>query len=68
MNEETFNTQLRKYLKKIGMTTQQEIEKAVQAAIDDGRLNGTEELVSTTTIEVPALDLVVEIRGDIALE
>jgi hypothetical protein len=32
MNDEEFNNQLRKFLREVGVTSQQEIEKAVAAA------------------------------------
>ena len=38
MNEDVFNMSLRKFLKKVGITSQREIEKAVSTAIDAGRL------------------------------
>ena len=34
MNEDVFNASLRKFLKKVGITSQREIEKAVRDAID----------------------------------
>ena len=34
MNEDAFNMSMRKFLKKVGVTSQQEIEKAVRAAAD----------------------------------
>ena len=33
MNEDAFNVSLRKFLKKVGITSQREIEQAVRAAI-----------------------------------
>ena len=36
MNEDVFNMSLRKFLKKVGVTSQREIEKAVREAIDAG--------------------------------
>ena len=33
MNEEAFNVSLRKFLKKVGITSQREIEQAVRAAL-----------------------------------
>ena len=36
MNEDVFNMSLRKFLKKVGITSQREIEKAVRTAIDAG--------------------------------
>jgi hypothetical protein len=44
MNEDVFNMSLRKFLKKVGVTSQREIEKVVRGALDAGRLNGTETL------------------------
>ena len=34
MNEDVFNTSLRGFLKKVGITSQREIEKAVRDAVD----------------------------------
>ncbi len=42
MNEEALNMSLRKFLKVVGVTSQQEIEKAIRAAVADGRLKGNE--------------------------
>ena len=44
MNEDVFNASLRKFLKKVGITSQREIEKAVRDAIAAGRLKGHEKL------------------------
>ena len=38
MNEDQFNTSLRKFLKQVGVTSQREIEKAVRDAIAAGRI------------------------------
>jgi len=68
MNEETFNIQLRKFLKKVGVTSQREIEKAVRNAVDEGRLKGSEKLDATVTLKVPELGLEVNIDDTIGLE
>jgi hypothetical protein len=39
MNEDVFNTSLRGFLKKVGITSQREIEKVVRDAIAGGRLS-----------------------------
>ena len=44
MNEDVFNASLRKFLKKVGISSQREIEKAVREAIGTGRLKGHEKL------------------------
>jgi ribosomal protein L1 len=68
MNEDTFNLEVRKFLKKVGITSQREIERAVTLALDTGRLNGDETLDARVTLEVPALDVRVQIDDTIALE
>ena len=42
MNEDNFNMSVRKFLKKVGVTAQREIEAAVRQAMADGRLAGSE--------------------------
>ncbi len=67
MDEEVFNMELRKFLKKVGVTSQREIEQAVRAAISAGTLSGTETLKATVKLSVAGLDLAAEINGDISL-
>ena len=40
MNEDTFNMSVRKFLKKVGVTAQREIEQAVRDAEAGGKLKG----------------------------
>ena len=42
MDEEVFNISLRKFLKTVGVGSQREIEQAVDKAIGDARIAGTE--------------------------
>lgn len=39
MNEDAFNMSVRKFLKKLGVTAQRDIETAVREAIETGRLS-----------------------------
>jgi hypothetical protein len=66
MNEEVFNVSIRKFLKKVGITSQSEIEKAVRAALANGRLKGA--LPPKITLAIGAVGLAVEIDGAIELE
>jgi len=68
MNEDTLNTSVRKFLKKVGITSQREIEKAVRAAVADGRLQGHEALPARMTLQIPQLNLSYEIDGAVELE
>ena len=68
MNEETFNIQVRKFLKKVGITSQRELERGVREAIESGRLSGSETLNASMTLKVPDLDLELTIEDGIALD
>jgi len=68
MNEEKFNTELRRFLKKVGITAQQEIEHAVAEAVDKGRISGNESLDVTATIRIGEIQLETTIEGEIRLE
>jgi ribosomal protein L1 len=67
MNEDIFNMSLRKFLKKVGVTSQREIEKAVRSAIDAGRIKGTETLDAEVTIRIGGVELTEKIDGKIEL-
>jgi hypothetical protein len=67
MDEDAFNTSLRKFLKTLGVTGQREIEKAVRAALADGRLKGNETLATKATIAIGSLAFTHEVTGDIEL-
>ena len=67
MNEDTFNMEVRKFLKKVGITSQREIENAVKEAVKDGRLVGNEKLKARVTLEVKDAHLELVIEDDIAL-
>jgi len=68
MNEETFNVSLRKFLKKVGITSQREIEQAVRSAVATGKLRGNEALPAKMTLTLADVGLSVAIEGDVELE
>ncbi|MBB3332102.1 hypothetical protein BDK63_002996 [Halomonas campaniensis] len=68
MNDEAFQKSIRKLLKTVGVTTQQEIEKAVQLALEEGRLKGDEALPASVRVQITALDLNLTFEEDITLE
>jgi hypothetical protein len=59
---------LRKFLKVVGVTSQQEIEKAIRAAVADGRLKGNEALSAQVVLTVDKAGLNHKIDGTIELE
>jgi hypothetical protein len=67
MNEDVFNASLRKFLKKVGITSQREIEKAVRDAIEAGKLKGNETLPATMVLTIGGVSLSHEISDEIEL-
>ena len=67
MNEDTFNMQIRKFLKKVGINSQREIESAVRRAVESGKLSGDAKLHATVTLRVPEVGIELDIEDDIAL-
>ncbi len=67
MDEDVFNMSLRKFLKKVGVTGQREIEQAVRRAVSEGRLRGDEKLAAKVRLEVPQAGLAVDVDGTIEL-
>ena len=68
MNEDVFNSSIRKFLKTLGVGAQREIEKAVRQALADGKITGNAKLPAKATVMIPAVGLSWEIPGDIELE
>ena len=67
MDEEVFNIQLRKFLKKVGIQSQREIEQAVRTGLDGGSLSGEEKLKASVLLRVPEAGVEITIEDDIAL-
>ena len=68
MNEEILNIQIRKFLKKVGIQSQREIEQAVRRSIENNTLAGIEKLVASVLLEVPEVGIKVSIESEIKLE
>ena len=68
MDEELLNIQVRKFLKKVGIQSQREIEQAVKDHLKKGSLSGKEELDANMLLEVPVINLKVSIDGKIKIE
>ena len=67
MDEDKFNTSLRGFLKKVGITSQREIEKAIRDAIAAGRLKGNETLPAKMVLTVGGVNLTHEVTEEIEL-
>jgi hypothetical protein len=67
MNEDVFNASLRRFLKKVGITSQREIEIAVRDAVASGRLKGHEKLSAKMVLTLGGVSLTHEISDEIVL-
>ncbi len=68
MNEDVFNLQIRKFLKKVGIQSQRQIEAAVRNAIESGQLSGSEKLTAKVQLTVGEVGVDYTIEDTIALE
>jgi Family of unknown function (DUF6494) len=66
MDEDALNMSVRKYLKKLGVTSQREIETAVRDQVASGELRGDEALQVSATVSVHGLPDIV-VTGTISL-
>jgi hypothetical protein len=68
MDDETFNMSLRKFLKTVGVRSQQEIEQAVSRAMEAKAIAGNESFPATMTLNIPGLKLNVVFDGEVKLQ
>ncbi len=68
MNEDTFNMEVRKFLKRLGVSSQREIERAVREALERGALAGRGRIKVRATVEAEDVGLNHVVEGEIALE
>jgi hypothetical protein len=68
MDEEILNMSLRKFLKKLGVTAQREIEQAVREAVAAGRLKGDETLRAEAVVRLEGTALSLTVDGEISLK
>ena len=67
MSDDALNMQIRKCLKQFGVTSQQEIERALERALESGSLTGNEQLGIRMTLEVDGLALKHTVSGELQL-
>jgi hypothetical protein len=68
MDEDVFNTSIRKFLKSLGVTAQREIERTVRQARAEHRLKGDETLPAKAVVSIGPLKFSLEIDGEIKLQ
>jgi hypothetical protein len=67
MDDDALNLSVRKFLKQLGITSQREIEMMVREQVDEGRLQGDEQLPARATVTVEGLDREIVVEGEIKL-
>ncbi|HUH30298.1 MAG TPA: DUF6494 family protein [Rhodanobacter sp.] len=65
MDEEAFNRSIRKFLKVVGVTSQQEIEKRIREAMAAGQLQNVDQLAVHATVELEKFGTISETKGEI---
>jgi hypothetical protein len=68
MNEDTFNMEVRKFLKVVGVSSQREIELAVRKATDTGKLKDKSALDAKVVLTIPSIGLEHHIDSEIKTE
>jgi hypothetical protein len=68
MNDETFNLEIRKFLKKFGVSAQRAIEDAVRDGLESGHLAGDATLRVEARLTIRELDAEHTIDDEIRLE
>ncbi len=67
MDEDALNTSMRKYLKRVGVTSQREIEQALRQASEAGTLDSNTVDVKVT-LTIPEVGLTHEVDGELVLK
>lgn len=68
MDEDELNMSIRKFLKKVGIASQREIEKAVRSGLDSGALSDSDTVNVSVTLRIDIRDTDLVIDGEIKLQ
>ena len=68
MDKDSLNMQVRKFLKKVGVTSQRTIEEAVNQAIESNKLNIGDEINATMTLKIDQLEVSMVIEETIQID
>ena len=67
LNEDVLNIEIRKFLKKVGITCQREIEKSLRNGVDNSIIKDDQTVSATVVLEIPDVQLQYTINGKIKL-
>ncbi len=68
MDKDSLNMQIRKFLKKVGVTSQRTIEEAVNQALESNRLNQGNSFKAKMTLSIDELDVSMQIEESIKID
>ena len=68
MNEDILNMEIRRFLKKVGITSQREIEKEIYKAEKNGNIRINDKINLEMTLKIKNFDTEHVIDGEIILE
>lgn len=68
MDEDELNLSIRKFLKKVGITSQREIEKAVRSGLDSGAISDQDSVKVSVTLHIDQQKPDLVIDGEIKLQ
>ena len=66
-DDDKLNLEIRKFLKKVGITSQREMERAIYGAVESGELDVGGTVHAKVTMELPDLGKTVVIETDLEL-
>jgi hypothetical protein len=66
-DDDKLNLEIRKFLKKVGITSQREMERAIYTAAESGQLDVDGTVHARVTMELPELGKTIVIEDDLAL-
>jgi hypothetical protein len=66
-DDDKLNLEIRKFLKRVGITSQREIERAIYAAVEGGQLDADGTVHARVTMELPDLGKTLVIDADLQL-
>ena len=67
MDEDAFNMSTRKFLKKLGVTAQREIEQRLREQVESGALKGNETIDVKATVTIDGVSQEIVVPGRINL-
>lgn len=68
MDKDSLNMQIRKFLKKVGVTSQRTIEEAINQALENNKAAQGDSFKATMTLRIEELDVSMQVEESIKIE